>query len=241
MRTFIVAICIVISHFAGAKDYTINLLESVQSEQQKKSVEQFFTVLYQPLGIQPKFVYYPSTRGLKLVGQGVLDAEASRFPVVAKQYPNLMQVPESLGEFHSGLFCLSEQSCRMGKEAAIALEAGFESASQYCKKNQLDCRKETQVSNITKLVDEKWVDAALLQTMFATQVVCSSKHTEFHVKLFPELRSSSYHYVHISHKSLVMALAKSVKEIKLSDQYQNNGQVWVSRLEACGKTIHLVR
>lgn len=229
--------CLLMSHSLFAKDYIINVLESWQTPQQKVEVEVFLTNLYQPLGITPKVVYYPSQRGLSLVSQGKLDAETSRYPMVANKYPNLIKIPEPIGEFDSTVFCLDASACQNYGRMTIVLKSGFESGLLYCEKNHLDCNKQQNFSTLTKVLKSGWGAVALLQTQFAHEALCQLDEQYLFYKVVPELRSFSYHYVHKSHQDLVDDLDASIKAFKSSLAYESIAQGWQIKLKTCGKKL----
>ena len=220
-----------------AKDYTINVLESWQTPQQKVEIEATLTHLYAPLGITPSFVYYPSQRGLLLVSQGELDAEASRYPMVAEQYPNLVKVPESIGEFDAAVFCLTEALCQSFKDATIVLKSGFESGLLYCEQNQLNCKKQENFNTLSRLLKADWGVAALLQTQFAHEALCQLEQEYLFYRIVPELRSFSYHYVNKRHQKLIAGLDSSIKAFKRSQGPEPASQAWQNKIQACGKKL----
>ena len=222
---------------AQAKDYTINVLESWQTPQQKVEIERTLTNLYAPLGIAPSFVYYPSQRGLLLVSQGKFDAEASRYPIVAEQYPNLVKVPESIGEFDAAIFCLEAALCHSYLDAAIVLKSGFESGLLYCEKNQLDCKKQKNFNTLSRLLKANWGVVTLLQTQFAHEALCQLEQESLFYRIVPELRSFSYHYVNKSHQDLIAGLDSSIKAFKRSQGPEPVSQAWKNKLQACGKKL----
>ena len=123
-----ILILICIFHFtnAVAAPFTLNIIETYEGHSEQARLENFYTKLYAPLGIVPKLVYYPSKRGLLLVNQGILDAEAGRFELTAKHYPNLIKVNEPLAIFHSGFYCLSKENCNVSSDTNIVALSSFQ-------------------------------------------------------------------------------------------------------------------
>ena len=90
------------------------------------------TQVYGDAGITPRFIYYPSQRGLAMVNDGTLDAEAGRLESVAKNYPNLVKVEVPLViSLYWLFFCLEPSECHMQGAKNVAWPAGFEGAQHF--------------------------------------------------------------------------------------------------------------
>ena len=220
-----------------AEPYTINIIETYQGHTRQVVLESFFSLLYAPLGITPKVIYYPSKRGLMLVNQGVLDAEAGRFELTAKNYPNLIKVNEPISVFHSGIYCLNKEDCELSADANIVALSSFQSAQTFCDLLKLGCRLDPNSIAIARMLEKGVAQGFLSSTGESNKVLCSIKNDKLYYHNVPTLARFSYHFVNKRHTLLVPELERSMRQLK------QEGLLPTSKLDStpahfsCGKDV----
>jgi hypothetical protein len=232
-----ILICILFSTCSRADPFTINIIETYQGHTEQAALENVFIELYASLGITPQLVYYPSKRGLLLVNKGVLDAEAGRFEITAKNYPNLVKVDEPLDVFYSGFYCLSKENCKLSDGTNIVVLSSFQSAQIFCKSMKLRCRFESKAITIARMLEKDIAQGFLSSTSESNKVLCAINKDKLYYRNEPALARFSYHFVNKRHALLVPKLENSIRQLK------RKGLLQLSKLEgtpahsACGKEI----
>lgn len=199
---------------AFSSSYKINVTETYKNHSGQEGLESFFIALYLPLSISPEFLYYPSKRGLQLVNQGMLDAEAGRFEMVAKSYSSLIKIDEPIRFFHSGYFCLEKESCRIGKSTVVAAQSGFQSAELFCRTNQLNCHLENNPHLLARMLEKQIAQVFFSLNSEAELVLCSFNADTIYFAPISSFSYPSYHYVHKRHVRLVPKLEASMKHLR---------------------------
>ena len=221
----------------SAEDYVINVSEIYSEGTRKIQIESFFTRLYQPLGIHPKFVYYPSKRGLVLVDNGTLDADAGRLHIVADDYTNLLPVPHPIAVVESGFYCLTPDGCDPNPEDVIATPKGFLSAPLLCESHQFKCQYESDENVIARMLDSGLIRSVLLTRLSAAQVLCKLSADTIYERVRPEFTLHSFHLVNRKHAKLIDGLADSIETIVASGATRELSAQWRDVNAICGKTL----
>ncbi|WP_166423937.1 hypothetical protein [Paraglaciecola sp. 20A4] len=193
--------------------YMINVTE-VDGEQPQVSTTRLFKYLYANLNISPTLVSFPSKRGLNMVNNGKLDAEAFRFASVGGQYKNLIRVIEPVGVGQTGFFCVQQAACKIDEAHKIAMLVGFVRATDICTNFSLNCKYVSSAKGLAKLLEQGLVHAILATTIEGKQIICQAKQSQYFFKLEESLVRYGYHYVHRKHQSLVPMLAQNIREMR---------------------------
>ncbi|WP_261594677.1 hypothetical protein [Pseudoalteromonas holothuriae] len=78
--------------------------ESVAYQMGKDTVLKSLRAIYHPLSINPTLIYLPTKRGLQLLNNGEIDADAGRIDKAMAGYTNLIKVPYPLSKFRLFIF-----------------------------------------------------------------------------------------------------------------------------------------
>jgi hypothetical protein len=234
---FLIAICIFCTTPASAEPFVINVVESYQGHIEQKALEISFTALYAPLGIVPKFVYYPSKRGLLLVNKGMIDAEAARFELASKDYPNLIKVDEPISFIHSGIYCLNSEMCQLSKIGNLVALASFQSAKKYCSSQNLTCSLEPNPTVIAKLLEKGVVMGFLSASVESNKVLCALKQDKLYYHNLADFARASYHFVNKRHVALVSKLEQTIRDLKRKNLVPRSDFDGKPRHLACGKKV----
>ncbi|WP_293746143.1 hypothetical protein [uncultured Paraglaciecola sp.] len=228
---------IVFTTCSDAESFTINIVETYEGHTEQISIENIYTQLYAPLKIIPKLVYYPSKRGLRLVNQGVFDAEAGRFELTAKHYPNLIKVNEPLDVFHSGFYCLNKEDCNIAANTNIVILSSFQSAPAFCESSKLRCRFESKPIAIVRMLEKGIAQAFLSSTIESNKVLCALQTDKLYFHNEPTLARLSYHFVNKRHVLLVPKLEHSMRQLKQKGLLPNTKVDSTPRHASCGKDV----
>ncbi|WP_088329632.1 hypothetical protein [Lacimicrobium sp. SS2-24] len=218
-----------------AQGFTINVINNLHFSGEQSDVEAFFIKAYAPLGIAPSFVYFPSYRGLDMVNRGLLDAEAARTELVAKEYDHLVKVPVVLGKLKVVFFCQPQADCHSLENKRIGVTGGYNMGITFCQDNQLNCYFAPDLETLVKVFDNRRVDAMLVPLYLAPSLLCQSQTQQFVYRYIPELEADIFHYVHRSHGALVAKLTASIIDAQSTHLLQAVLDSWRKRLNQCNK------
>ena len=241
MSRILIVIALLCLPFSSAlQAFVIDVDSLHQDTPAGKGIEQFFIAVYAQLKIVPTFMYYPPKRGLRMVNKGELDAEATRFEIVASQYPNFVRVNEALLDLHVGLFCFNDPVCQPKSDSAIVVLKGMESGARLCRQKSYRCRYESNISTVTRLLETGIATALLSTTSTARIVVCNSENTDISYTNIPEFRQQSFHYVNKKHTALVPKLEQAIREVRKQSQFEQPSQTLEQTLTYdCGVTVNI--
>lgn len=155
-----------------SSEFTINIAETVQGEWHHDASIRFFSALYQPLGIAPVFVSYPTKRALKWVSEGIVDAEAARVDGLDMLYPGLLKVPAAVMIMSTAIFCQVKEKCTLSTSSLIAVKQGFIFGKKVCDDNNLQCIEASESKLVAKLLDKPMADALLTSLHESYQIIC---------------------------------------------------------------------
>lgn len=222
---------------ASSERYVINVTESLINSPYRASLEGYLTMAYSRLGIKPEFKYYPSNRGIKLVTNNQLDAEAVRLGLVGEDFPNLVKVEEPLVELKLGLFCLKKEDCDLNESGMYARIQGFKGAELLCDKNKATCVESNNSLNIAKMLDKGRVTALFASFYNSPQVLCQSENKVFYFSEVEVEQQNSFHYVSSENARLAPKLAVALKQIKQSHGLSKLRREWHELAEDCGLSL----
>ncbi|WP_138553207.1 hypothetical protein [Pseudoalteromonas rubra] len=210
-----------------ANTYRINVSEALSYSLGKQQITAMFTEIYAPMGIRPEFEFLPSERGLQLVNDGELDAEAGRVGLVGARYPNLIAVPAPLSELRLMLLCTAPKYCELSNETDLAIIAGNLITVWYCEQHQLNCNPVQNNISAYQALSRGRVNRILVTDKYALGSLCESGLSTLYSKVADESTFTVYHYVHKKHRALVPKLGAHIKAIRKSGQLKH----YVSRLQ----------
>lgn len=220
-----------------SKDYIINVAENIEYAVERKDVELMFSTIYSPLGIRPKFVYYPSLRGLSLVDSGDLDADAGRFIEAVQPFQNLVQVPSPVSEINVNVFCLKRADCENKSNIKIGALKGLLVAREHCAEKQRSCVFFDDYSTLVDMLAVRQIDAIMSPEHLSPVFICASTSAKFYYSKIPELSNKIYHYVGKSNEGLVSALSQSIADPNITKLANRILNIWKARIKKCDKNI----
>lgn len=212
---------------AQASTYRINVSEALSYSLGQQQITAMFTAIYAPVGIRPEFEFLPSERGLQLVNDGKLDAEAGRVGLVGARYSNLIAVPAPLSELRLMLLCTAPKFCELSAETDLAIISGNLITAWYCEQHQLNCNPVQNNISAYQALSRGRVNRILVTNKYALGSLCESGLSTLYSKVADKSTFTVYHYVHKKHHALVAKLSAHITAIRKSGQLKR----YVSRLQ----------
>ncbi|WP_124916933.1 hypothetical protein [Alteromonas flava] len=198
----------------GAAEYVIAVNESYQGNVDKGELQAIFDEMYRPLNIRPVVAFYPSKRGLRLANWGEIDAESARLPEVAKQYKNLIQVPEPIYQHELKFFCLVAEKCQLNSTNILGIVSGFQAAPAFCEQFNLQCLFNQDATFLRTALLNGGVDALVGSEGTLLHVLCDAPVKTVYFRNETSYPFVSYHLVNRKHEDKVAALSDSIKAMR---------------------------
>ncbi|WP_234401320.1 hypothetical protein [Pseudoalteromonas sp. T1lg23B] len=215
-----------------AATYVINVSEGLAYQIGKDKVQTALREIYQPLSIDPTVVYLPSKRGLALLNNGEIDADAGRIDKAMASYDNLIQVPYPLSTVRLFIYCLKSKDCRPSEQVGHLIVQGTLISEQFCKKRQLSCNIVANDTSAFSALQKNYAPSLIANDRFAVGTICASGMTEIYARpLTEELKA--YHYVHKKHADLVPKLTRSIKNLMDQNLLQGRFQSLMDAAKEC--------
>lgn len=225
---------------AFANTYRVNISEALSYTLGQQQITAMFSAIYAPLGIQPEFEFLPSERGLQLVNEGELDAEAGRVDLIGARYANLIAVPAPLGQLKLMLLCTDPKYCDLSYETDLAIIAGNLITVWFCQQHQLNCNRVQNDISAYQALSRGRVNRILATDKYALGSLCESGLTTLYSKTASERTFTIYHYVHKKHHALVPKLSAHIKAIRKSGQLRQYAERLENAFSQCqGQLISL--
>ncbi|WP_125784631.1 hypothetical protein [Pseudoalteromonas rubra] len=225
---------------ADANTYRINVSESLSYSLGQQQIIAMFSAIYAPLGIQPEFEFLPSERGLQLVNDAELDAEAGRVDLIGARYDNLIAVPVPLSELRLMLLCTDPQYCDLAHETDLAIIAGNLITVWFCEQRQLNCNPVQNDISAYQALSRGRVSRILATDKYALGSLCESGLSTLYSKAASARTFTIYHYVHKKHQALVPKLSAQIKAISQSGQLKQYAERLHNAFSQCqGQLISL--
>ncbi|UZP66723.1 transporter substrate-binding domain-containing protein [Desulfovibrio mangrovi] len=171
---------------------------------------------YRRIGITVEIVPLPGERSLVMANRGEVDGELARIPLIGELYPNLIQVPVSIGSYDGVAFSKSSvppvQDWDDLRKYRVGVEIGVKFAETGTRGMDVvsfdDRRKMFEMLGVGKIdvaVHLRETGQAELRALGITDVYAHEK---------PLTLLVMYHYVHRKHAMLVPQLAKALEEME---------------------------
>ncbi|MCF2859955.1 hypothetical protein L1286_20955 [Pseudoalteromonas sp. SMS1] len=212
MKLLIAVATILFALQSVAKEYNINVSESMSFHLGKKQVEQIFTAIYAPLNIAPRFHYLPSQRGLRWVNLGQFDAEAGRVESAMHQFDSLIPIPTPLATVRLAVFCLDPRFCQINhKEGMIIIEGSLLSV-QFCERLALNCHAVQNTISAFQALAKSHSRQLLATDHFSIGSLCDSGLRKIYMYILPGQGVEVRHYIHEKHRPLLSKIDLSIKD-----------------------------
>ncbi|MBD1583556.1 hypothetical protein [Pseudoalteromonas sp. S16_S37] len=231
--------CLVFSLALIAKPYVINVSEDVAYQMGKDKVLKSLTVIYKPLSITPELIFLPSKRGLNLLNEGEIDADAGRIDSAMSHYENVIQIPYPLSTIRLFIYCMKPQDCSLQEGSEHLIIKGTLITEQFCKKRQLYCNIVANDVSAFSALQKGYAPTLIANDRFSVGTLCASQIEQIYAKpITGQLKA--YHYVHKKHADLVPKLTQSITALMSENVLQNSFQSLTDEANACGVKLTII-
>ncbi|CAH9064574.1 hypothetical protein PSECIP111854_03485 [Pseudoalteromonas sp. CIP111854] len=205
----------------------------------KDTVLKSLRAIYHPLSINPTLVYLPTKRGLQLLNNGEIDADAGRIDKAMAGYTNLIKVPYPLSKFRLFIFCIKPKECVLNKQVGHLIIQGTLLSEQFCQNAQLSCNIVANDISAFSALQKSFAPTLIANDRFAVGTICASGIKEIYARpLTKELKA--YHYVHKKHADLVPQLTQSIKKLMDKNLLQNSFQSLTGAAKGCALKVTML-
>ncbi|CAM4265012.1 hypothetical protein [Pseudoalteromonas byunsanensis] len=225
-------ICLLLSTSLWATSYVINVSEGLAYQIGKDKVHSALQEIYNPLSIEPSLVFLPSKRGLQLVNEGEIDADAGRIEQTMTAYQNLIQVPYPLSTVKLYIYCLNPLECVPDEQSGHLIIKGALISEQFCDKKQLSCNIVANDISAFTALQKNYAPSLIANDRFAVGTICASGMKEVFARPLTK-DFKAYHYVHKKHADLVPKLTRSIKKLMDQNLLQNRFQSLTDAAKEC--------
>jgi len=177
---------------------------------------------FQHAEIELSLIRLPAERALLNANAGIEDGDLSRIKGMEHHYPNLMRVPEKIFDMHFVGFTrrhgLKGGLWRHLDSSSVAYIRGwkiFESNTVHVPIAMAVAGKDQLMS----LLDKDRVDVVLYAKWLGLALIKNHRLANVHVIDPPFAVKPMYIYLHKKHRSLVPAIAESLRELKVNGFY----------------------
>lgn len=175
---------------------------------------------YSRLGIVIKAKYFPADRSLEESNAGRVDGEVGRIRAVADLYPNLIRVPDPVGEIVYVAFVKAADKKNVTlkeiKNLQVGIMQGFKAAEEITEGWEGVYSSRSWDNLLDQLVSNR------LDVVLAPQrIECfqGERMKRDGIEVGPVLATIPlYHYLHSKHAYLVPAISEQLKEMKASGE-----------------------
>ena len=178
---------------------------------------------YRSIGIEVTFEKVGGERGLRLLAQGMTDADVVRFDVVAQHDNNIVIVPPALSHGASFLLCIRGAKCSKDvienpDNAIAATTSFFVNMGKQSRALKANIFEFDDFHHVIDLLLSGRFDYAIMPSDFAEEVIFRQLGIEF----IPLVEHKIVHVIHKKHSHLIGDLSEAIaRELALSSQQQN--------------------
>ncbi|WP_163832136.1 substrate-binding periplasmic protein [Spartinivicinus ruber] len=203
----------------GASLFKVNtsIKPPFSTEDQKGFFDYLLKELFNRLDIKVELIRLPAERALHMANDGVSDGEIPRIAGLQKKYQNLIQVPESVIDYHFVGFMRQPVITDMKWGSLKSVKVGMIIGWKIYENNVPPSAEITKVSSpkqLMQMANYGRVDIALYER-YAGRYIIKHHHFKLLAESKPPLAiKPMFLYVHNKHKAIVNLLAKALRKMK---------------------------
>ena len=175
------------------------------------------------IGIQLKTVQLPAERGLQNVNAGIDDGEMSRIAGLQKQYPNLLQVPETIMDWEFHAFSAENLSLENKWADLAGYSVAFIGGWKIVEKNVPASSVVTTVKSPAQLfglLKKQRTDVVVYERWGGLKLIDQFALSNVKIIQPPLAQKKMYMYLNKKHSHIVSKLAGILKQMKEDGSYQ---------------------
>lgn len=179
-------------------------------------------IAYGKLGRRLETSFFPSRRALRMADEGLLDGDLFRVESVAKQYPNLVQVPYPLLEGRLMAIVADPATNQLpdtqGRPLTVAVRRGVIIAEMTAERLGMVPFPADSYRQMRALLERRRVDLILVSDIEGLSPSNDTNWNNLGVLPEPVTHFTLYHYLHRRHSHLAQPLADALRELDYSGE-----------------------
>ncbi|GAC13890.1 hypothetical protein [Aliiglaciecola lipolytica] len=240
MKLILILFFATLTFSVKSEEYTINVVEALKEDPSLQKLKDFYTEIYKSINYSPTFVFYPSKRGLKMVNEGELDAEALRLDLVGAQFEQLVQVDEPIGTLRAGYFCIKKSDCAVDDSSVLGVLATFRGAKSFCDRAKLNCQYIDTPTSMAKMMDTGLFDAIFATELEVGKILCNSSSEVFYYFEDKNFELTLYHFINVKHLKIKKRLEKAIRVASKSGRAAVQFPIEKLQNLTCEKSVKLL-
>lgn len=174
---------------------------------------------YKKIGITPTFSLINDQRALRLLNDGMIDADTAKSLETIDNYESIVYLPTPISRIEVYFICQQEIQCDRSilnnRELSLAVIGANEFYKELLGNTQISLVELTSFQVLFKVFEQQKVDAAIV--VFDAYTKTKLKRYKNHFKVQEKL---GYHLINKKHKAIVKPLEKAISEVLAEDNFE---------------------
>ena len=200
--------------------------------------DRLLVTLFSRNGIAIELVRLPPERALHYVNEGVSDGEVPRIGGLSKTYPNIVQVPEKLIDYHFVAFSqprpLPDMSFDVLQHYRVGLLIGWKIYETRVPPDTVLSRLTGPLQLFLMLANDR-IDVGLYERYAGHYLIRSNGFTDIYECRPPLAVRPMFLYLNRKHASLAMPLAESLRAMNADGTLAAIKRATLDSIEACDR------
>ncbi|BBN81587.1 hypothetical protein PA25_15720 [Pseudoalteromonas sp. A25] len=168
---------------------------------------------YRKIGIEPKFELINDKRALKLLDQGLIDADTAKSLEFVDAYKNIIVVPTPISQIDVVLLCQPKLQCDLSVLKNANRSLGLIAAKEFYKEllsgSTISLVEFSSFETLLKIFSQDKVDYAIVVFDDYTKDALSNYPNHFFIQ-----QKIGYHLLHKKHRAIVKQLDEAIKSVR---------------------------
>ncbi|NOU49097.1 hypothetical protein HG263_00840 [Pseudoalteromonas sp. JBTF-M23] len=168
---------------------------------------------YRKIGIEPTFELINDKRALKLLDQGVIDADTAKSLEFIDSYKNIIVVPTPISQIDVVLLCQPKLQCDLSvfknSNRSLGLIAAKEFYTELLSDSTISLIEFSSFETLLKIFSQDKVDYAIVVFDDYTKDVLANYPNHFFIQ-----QKIGYHLLHKKHRAIVEQLDEAIKSVR---------------------------
>lgn len=173
---------------------------------------------YRKIGIEPTFSLINDQRALRLLNNGVIDADTAKSLETINNYKSVLYLPTPISRIEVFFICQKNLRCDRSilghKELSLAIIGANEFYADLLKGSKISLVELTSFEVLMKMFQQQKVDSAIV--VFDGYTKPRLKQFENHYKIQEKL---GYHLINKKHKAIIVPLEKAIAEVLADNNF----------------------
>lgn len=173
---------------------------------------------YKKIGIEPTFSLINDQRALRLLDNGIIDADTAKSLETIDNYESIVYLPTPISRIEVYFICQRavhcDRSILQNGDMSLAVIGANEFYAELLEGANINLIELTSFQVLFKVFEQKKVDAAIVVLDAYTKT--KLKRYKNHYKIQEKL---GYHLINKKHKALVQPLEKAISEVLAENNF----------------------